>query len=636
MSHQPHLLYLAWGFPPAAKSCVYRKLATANSFARSGWRVTVVTLTEHAWRREQGLDTSLLSLVDPRVEIHRLPLYREDFETDVRTYSELRAHQPGRWMKQHRKEDTQQFPEAVFGRWHDQLIASVREIHDAMETPPDLLLTSASPYTFFAPALDLYKRNGLPYVIDYRDAWAINILKDVPAFTPDSRAGVFEQELVDHATEAWFVNRPIRDAYAGLYPDAAKRMHVARNGSDIAIGTNRINHKVPDPEAGLTFGFLGTVTFDAHRVRALCEGWRLAREENEVLRRSRLVFRGHLGSGSALGINAQAAVIDEYAEHGVSFGGPVAKADTAAVYESWDALLLCLVGGKYVTSGKVFDYVSTGLPIMSAHGWDHAATEILDGYPLWVRNDGVDAEDLAETYIETVDRILSASEEERAASRRHADQFERYAQLQPAVDRLTQSFAPELVGQSLDAAHQALLEPSPRGEAFHTETPVTPHSRGEHVAMLFTVPIPDVVRSQIRRVRESGGRVHLIGPESVIDDSLASVADTVTRLTRSTNAVPVDGPLRKGSPRWAKVVAQNTVQRRFIRRQVKKHGPPHSWWISTHRNSEAMRLLRDATVLTALDQGAVYAVWNAARLNAHAPAINGIGPTLDELGLGRG
>ncbi len=63
---KPHLLYLAWGFPPAAKSCTYRMLATANSFSRAGWDVTVLTLSEDAWVREHGLDDSLLQLVDPR------------------------------------------------------------------------------------------------------------------------------------------------------------------------------------------------------------------------------------------------------------------------------------------------------------------------------------------------------------------------------------------------------------------------------------------------------------------------------------------------------------------------------------------------------------------------------------------
>ena len=61
---RPHLLYLAWGFPPAAKSCTYRMLATANSFIEAGWDVTVLTLTEEVWRREQGIDPSLRDLID--------------------------------------------------------------------------------------------------------------------------------------------------------------------------------------------------------------------------------------------------------------------------------------------------------------------------------------------------------------------------------------------------------------------------------------------------------------------------------------------------------------------------------------------------------------------------------------------
>jgi hypothetical protein len=90
----PHLVYLAWGFPPAAKSCAYRLLAMANSFARHGWRVTVVTLREDAWLREHGLDASLLSLVDKQVKVVRLPLYRADLDTDIRTYSRFRAQRP--------------------------------------------------------------------------------------------------------------------------------------------------------------------------------------------------------------------------------------------------------------------------------------------------------------------------------------------------------------------------------------------------------------------------------------------------------------------------------------------------------------------------------------------------------------
>ncbi len=49
----PHLLYVAWGYPPARTGGVHRAVATANRFAELGWRVTVLTADLPA-----GLDCS--------------------------------------------------------------------------------------------------------------------------------------------------------------------------------------------------------------------------------------------------------------------------------------------------------------------------------------------------------------------------------------------------------------------------------------------------------------------------------------------------------------------------------------------------------------------------------------------------
>jgi hypothetical protein len=606
-------------------------LATANAFVRSGWDVTVLTLTESAWLREQGLDRSLSGLVDPRIVVERLPLFREDLETDIRTYAEERAINPGRWLRQHRIEDEQQFPEPVFGRWHDELIASAREVSDRFH--PDLVLTSATPYTFFAPAHDLWQRDGIPYVLDYRDAWAIDILRDTPAFAPGSRAGLLEAQYIEHATEAWFVNQPIRDAYADLYPSNAAKLHILRNGSDIAVGTSRIPLRKPQADQGLTFGYLGTVTFDARRMHALCEGWRLAAADNELIRRSTLVFRGHLGTGSARGVTPQAAIIAAHERYGVSFGGPVAKADTAAVYESWDALVLSIVGGRYVTSGKVFDYISTGLPVMSVHEWDHAAVEILEDYPLWVRNDGVEAEDLAEAFIQTAELSINASIDDRHHARRYAERFERYAQIQPAVDRLTRQWFPELAAQP----HQPQVDPPAKPEPeVHTESPPpAPHAEGERVVVVHTAPVNDVVAEAVHLLRRGGAHVHVICPATVASPELAGVADSITLVNRATAAVPVQEPLIRYTPKWGMVVARNLTRRHIVSRFVGRRGVPAAWWAATKRNPEAMSALASATVLVSLDPGAIYTVWNACRINTRAPAISGIGPALEHLGLTR-
>ena len=61
-------------------------------------------------------------------------------------------------------------------------------------------------------------------------------------------------------------------------------------------------------------------------------------------------------------------------------------------------VLLVLIGGRYVTSGKVYEYVATGLPIMSVHNKEHDASTVLQGYPFWADTDGLDAELLAGSF----------------------------------------------------------------------------------------------------------------------------------------------------------------------------------------------------------------------------------------------
>lgn len=621
---RPHLIYLAWGFPPAAKSCTFRMLATANSFVRAGWDVTVITLEEEVWRHEQGIDLSLLDLVDPRIVIRRVPLYREDLETDIRRFSQERAARPRDWLKAHRAGDTVDFPEIVYGRWHDAIVEYVREADAAR--PADLFLTSASPYTFFAPALDLHRRRGTPFVVDYRDAWAIDILKDRKAFEPDSREGRFEAELLTAATEAWFVNEQIREAYADLYPQWADRFHVVRNGSDVAAGVEPPPVRLPDPQRGLTFGYLGTMTFDVARITALCEGWRLARERSPLLSRSRLEFRGHLGTGAARGATAQADVIERNADLGISYGGPVNKAETGSVYAGWDVLVLCLVGGRFVTSGKVYDYMATGLPIMSVHQWEHAAVEVLSDYPLWIRNEGLDAEDIADAYVAAAQRAVEASIADHEQARAVAQRYERYAQLAPAIARLSERFG------ALASAPPAGSAESARPRSAGEDATQAPDARGQEVLLFHTTPLTPRVSAGIAQIRSAGGRVTLVGPDATERDPDA--ADEVIELRRPT--APIQRHETSGKPgqvQRARIIATNLYRKQVLTRVVGKLGLPAMWWMAAEHESDVRAVIDAASVIGSLDEGAIYLAWNACRLNPYAPTRHGIGPVLECLGL---
>ena len=451
----PHVVYVAIGFPPAAKSSAHRMKATANLLCERGCDVTVITIARDSWAHENGIDVTLSDGVDPRVEVVELPLRRDDVDPDIRTYGWFRARHPHRWRRRRRWRDQRAFPEPVFGRWRPTLERAVLDLHETH--PADLLLVSAVPYAGLSAAWKLWRVRGVPYAIDFRDAWSLDVIGGGVAFPLRSRRGRWERKLVDHAERIWCVNEPIRDHYARRYPRTADRLRVVRNGSDLR--PTRQSRRA-DPVAGLTFGYLGTAIFSVPHLRAVLEGWRMAREVDPVLARSRLVFRGYFGWQSADMADGRRGLIAGVATDGVVLGGPVARAVAAATYASWDALLLLITGGRYTTSGKVYEYMSTGLPIMSAHEADHGALDVLDGYPLWTPPPlAMTAELLAESFVATAQTVLSATDAQTTAALAHAARYERRAQMAPAVRDLVDSI-------------EARAQPSGPGDAGPRKTSV--------------------------------------------------------------------------------------------------------------------------------------------------------------------
>ncbi|MFD9504064.1 glycosyl transferase [Streptomyces sp. NPDC060035] len=407
---------------------------TANQFVSAGWDVTVVTIADESWERDFGLDHTLSERVDPRVRIVKLPLVREDLETDIRMFSEDRALRPAQWADAYRKKGMKDFPEPIYGGWKADLERAVEEIHRAK--PVDLVLATCVPYVNMAAALHLWETHGVPYAIDFRDGWSVDVIGGGEAFAPDSFSGRWERKVLSHALSLWLVNDPIAEWYRERHPDLADRIHVVRNGYDedsVPPAT-----RTPDTEAGLTFGHLGVVTSPPRILKAVLDGWRIARERDPLVARSRLEIRGQIGSGAAREANAHVEMIRQAQARGeaVSFGGPAPKAEVPDIFAGWDVLLLMIMGGKYMTSGKVYEYAATGLPVMSAHAVEHDATTVMTGHPLWTGACGFDEEALAAAYSSAARIAVEAGDADRAAARQHAAQYARSAQMGPAVRRL--------------------------------------------------------------------------------------------------------------------------------------------------------------------------------------------------------
>lgn len=428
------MIYLAIGFPPAAKSCAYRMRETANQFAAAGWDVTAVTIVDEAWEREYGLDHTLSEGVAPEVRVVKLPLFRDDLETDIRSFSERRALAHREHLAKLRKQNLKVFPEPVFGGWRPALEKALVKVH--RDRPADLLVTTCAPYVNLAATWKLWETHKVPYVVDFRDGWSVDVINNGEAFPKDSVSGQWEIKLLTDAVAIWNVNEPISRWYRERYPELAYKMRVVRNGYDAA--SIPAEARPAPPERPLTFGYLGALNLPVPLLGAVLEGWRIARREAPALADAHFEVRGHIGAAWARGDNAHAELLKEAATDGVVVGGSVPKAEVVDLYARWDTVVLMVTGGRYMTSGKVYEYMATGLPVVSAHEADHDASTVLSGYPLWTGAVGLDPVELAGAFRRAAALARTATEADRERARAGARQYAREEQLIPAVREVTE------------------------------------------------------------------------------------------------------------------------------------------------------------------------------------------------------
>jgi glycosyltransferase involved in cell wall biosynthesis len=340
---------------------------------------------------------------------------------------------PKAWAAGEERRHFELFPEFRFGGWRPVLERALLELH--RRDPADLLVTTCAPYVNLAATWRLWEDHRVPYVVDFRDGWSIDVIGGRSAFPRASIAGRWEAQLLDAAIAVWCVNDPIAEHYRQRYPHLAERIAVVRNGWDAASLPTVT--RTPDPEAGLRFGYLGTLTVQAARFTAVLDAWRKARAEDPVLANATFDVRGHVGAGSAREDNSYMEILGAAHADGVRFGGPVTKAEVAQVYADWDIIVLMLNGGRFITSGKVYEALATGLPVLSAHEVDHDASTVLAGSPMWTGAVGFDSDLLARSFSAAAQLALRATPADRAAARAAAERYARGVQLEPAIRHVT-------------------------------------------------------------------------------------------------------------------------------------------------------------------------------------------------------
>ncbi|MDR2564592.1 MAG: glycosyltransferase [Bifidobacteriaceae bacterium] len=438
----PHVVYIAWGFPPSRSGGTYRQLATANALAAEGWSVSVVTVDRTAFTKITGADLSLEERVDPRVRVLRTRFAWPLRNGDRSTWSLARRLRPGLWRKVRAAYEKAVFPEVGYAEWLKTLRLALADVH--RRHPIDLVLATGNPHVAFAAAHQFHRATGVPYVIDYRDAWLLGVFDGEQIYPDRSRPARWERRLMDTAAQAWFINQDILDWHAARYTHAASRFRRVPNGWDpelLALDDSQAADAVRpgsslSPGARpLTFGYLGTISANAPMPEAIA-GWRAAKERGLIPRDAVLKLGGYLGYFGAQPDPARdpvAAAVLGAAADGVEFVGRVDKAQVGAFYAGLDALVLPIRAGRYVTSGKVYEYVATGKPVVSLHSAEAGASRVLDGYPLWALSGGLDVDAVAAAFGRGAELVRGLTPADAAEALAFGQRFSRQRQLGPAI-----------------------------------------------------------------------------------------------------------------------------------------------------------------------------------------------------------
>ncbi|GAA1789651.1 hypothetical protein GCM10009682_09570 [Luedemannella flava] len=438
MSRAPRVLYLSFYFPPSRASGIYRARATANFLAEAGWEVTAYAAPMSFLEGAIGsVDDDLMETVDPCVRVYRPGLNHFRWETDIRRFGRLRRVAPELAKSAYEFLHTRFFPEQ-YASWG--LNALARALRQHARRRFDVVVATGNPFVSFAVAWLFNRLTGVPYVLDYRDAWTLNQFTDGPAFPPGHGAWRWEPRVLSRASAVVFVNEPQRAWHAQRYPAFADRMTVVLNGWDPDLFPAPVPTGAREADRPLRFGFLGTVT-GVQPVAELLDAFGQARGHPE-LTDAQLHVHGYLGffRKSPAQLRERLGLEEASTRDALHYHEPVSKTAVADVYADLDVLVFMAAGGRFVTSGKIFEYMATGRPIVSVHAPGIAAADVLDGYPLWFNPNGLDVATIADAMVAAGLAARELTPQQQARAQRHAERYARPVTLAP-LERTLRSLA---------------------------------------------------------------------------------------------------------------------------------------------------------------------------------------------------
>lgn len=423
----PRALIIAYYFPPAGGSGVQRTLKFVKYLRDFGWEPVVLTAKGADY---PAIDDTLLEELPSDVRIYRAPLfepyrlYRKftgkaaDAAVDISTLT--RAEKSRQKSSERLSEWVRAalfIPDARMTWLYPAYYLGCKIIdHDKI----DILFSSAPPYTTHLIGRKLKRSSGLPWVADFRDSW-IGWLS-TPQWRPALSRALerrMERGVLQDADRILTVSNGVQEDLLSRHPELRDtRWRDLPNGFDRA---DLEGIKTKSKEPGFTLIYTGSMYGNRNPHFLLRALVKLAVEKYAPLTNLHIRLVGRVAEPILQEIAASPA------GHFFEYIPYLTHSETLQQLLTADAALLIIddaPANRGIVTGKIYEYLGAGLPILALAPEGDAAT-LINQYGLGFYAPPKNEQAIAEA----LQRLLGGQQPQNAEQREKAwRRFERREQ----------------------------------------------------------------------------------------------------------------------------------------------------------------------------------------------------------------
>jgi hypothetical protein len=369
------VVMIAYSFPPEGNAGSYRPLRYVRNLGAMGWCAKVISADKASYER---YDPALLDSVPEETEIIRVrsrdpwellqakrkrrinnkpSLHSADHSWQINTAqaSPIRslARQCVRKLEAWCYHPDQAMP------WIWPATQAALKLYDRER--PDVTWATAGPVSSFFVAEKIFRRTGVPYVLDFRDAKTITFNPFADRRPAWAQRSLWKKmhRLLRHARAVVFLYDSMAECFWQAYPGAlhSSRIHIIPNGYEGDI-------EISSPPKGDRCTVLYGGTLMSYSYGSLLEALKqLKSSDSEDAKRLRLVF---VGEGmESLSKEANRLDLNDIVE----VAPPVTYDEIVRKQRESHALLLLgrprtMRGYELFAGAKLFGYLKSGRPIL--------------------------------------------------------------------------------------------------------------------------------------------------------------------------------------------------------------------------------------------------------------------------------